>query len=166
MAHLWPVGHIVYGEESAQAIDWVQQRETELWTGGVEGVESALETLSLYTESYPDGVRQAPQYFASRIAAMRYADFRARGYPLAAAPSRVRRATSFNRGCAAQAEVGNATTLTPRRRRLARFTVVASAGHGNRLPLHEGSSQYPARYPRALALAALDTWALSRYLEL
>jgi len=82
MAHLWAVGHAVYGEESAQATDWVQQRETELWAGGVEEVVSALETLGLDTESYPDDVRQAPQYFASRTAAMRYADFRARGYPI------------------------------------------------------------------------------------
>jgi hypothetical protein len=60
MAHLWAVGHAVYGEESAQPTDWVQQPETELWAGGVEEVVSTLETLGLDTESYPDDVRQAP----------------------------------------------------------------------------------------------------------
>lgn len=80
--HLWAVGQAVYGEGTTQAAGWVQQRETELWAGAVKDVVHALRRLDLDREDYPDGVRQAPQYFASRAASMRYADFRAKGYPI------------------------------------------------------------------------------------
>lgn len=80
--HLWAVGQAVYGEGTPQATSWVQQRETELWAGAVENVVHALQRLDLEREDYPDAVRQAPQYFASRTASMRYADFRAQGYPI------------------------------------------------------------------------------------
>jgi hypothetical protein len=80
--HLWAVGHAVYGEGSPQAGAWVQQREAELWAGEVEKVVQATQVLDLAAQKYPDEVRQAPQYFASRTASMRYADFRAQGYPI------------------------------------------------------------------------------------
>ena len=81
-AHLWAVGQAVYGEGTPEAAGWVEQRETELWAGAVEHVLEALETLDLDTESYPDGVRQTPQYSARQAASMRYAAFRAQGYPI------------------------------------------------------------------------------------
>ena len=81
MEHLWAVAHAKYGEGTAQATTWMQERETELWAGNVASVVAALEALDL-DATYPDHVRQAPQYFAKRAAAMRYADFRKQGYPI------------------------------------------------------------------------------------
>ena len=80
--HLWAVGNAVYGEGAAAATHWVEQRKTELWEGKVEAVVHALQALDLDVAGYPDGVSQAPDYFATRVAMMRYPDFRAAGYPV------------------------------------------------------------------------------------
>lgn len=80
--HLWAVGHAVYGEATPEATHWVAQRKTELWEGQIDAVVAVLQSLDLDAEGYSDGVRQAPQYFASRKAALRYAEFRQAGYPI------------------------------------------------------------------------------------
>ena len=80
--HLWAVGHAVFGEGTPEAVGWVKQRETELWAGGVETVIKALQSLELDSDAYPEVVQQAPGYFHARLDKMRYADFRAAGYPL------------------------------------------------------------------------------------
>lgn len=80
--HLWAVGNAVYGEGTAAAASWVEQWKTDLWDGKVASVTQALEALDLQEGDYPDGVSQAPNYFATRVAMLRYPDFRAAGYPV------------------------------------------------------------------------------------
>jgi len=80
--HLWAVGNAVFGEATAEAAQWVDQRQTELWHNQGEAVVTALQGLELEQTAYPELVQQAPGYFAARLAQMRYADFRAAGYPI------------------------------------------------------------------------------------
>jgi hypothetical protein len=80
--HLWAVGNAVFGEGTPEADGWVKQRETELWAGGVETVVKSLQALELDSDAYPEVVQQAPGYFHDRLDKMRYADFRAAGYPI------------------------------------------------------------------------------------
>jgi len=80
--HLWAVGNTVFGDATPEAVQWVKQRQTELWKGQGETVLTALQALNLDQEKYPDLVRQAPGYFAERLEHMRYADFRKAGYPI------------------------------------------------------------------------------------
>ena len=73
-------GLLRIAEGSLTGVRLVNLRKSEeLWPCGEV---AALELLDLDTEIYPDGVRQAPHYFAGRAAAVRYADFRVRGYPI------------------------------------------------------------------------------------
>lgn len=80
--HLWAVGNAVFGETTPEACQWVKQRKDELWEGNVEEVVLALKALDLEQDGYPEGVKQAPGYFATRMEKMRYADFRNAGYPI------------------------------------------------------------------------------------
>ncbi len=80
--HLWAVGKAVFGETTPEAAQWVRQRKAELWAGDGEAVIVALKALDLEQAGYPESVRQAPGYFATRIEEMRYADFRDAGYPI------------------------------------------------------------------------------------
>lgn len=80
--HLWAVGHAAFGETSPEAAQWVEQRKTELWNNQGAAVVSALQALDLAQAAYPELVQQAPGYFATRLPQMRYADFRAAGYPI------------------------------------------------------------------------------------
>lgn len=82
MEHLWAVGNTLFGETTPEAAQWVKQREAELWDGRVEAVVAALQARDLTTDSYPEIVRQAPNYFEERMTNMRYADFRDAGYPI------------------------------------------------------------------------------------
>ena len=77
--HLWAVGNAVYGEATPAATDWVDHCKTHLWDGQVEVIVAALHALHLDADTYPDIVQQAPEYFGTCTAAMRYADFRALG---------------------------------------------------------------------------------------
>ena len=76
----WVMRFLVRG--TSEAVDWVKQRETELWEGGVETVVESLKSMELDSDSYPEVVQQAPGYFGDRLEKMRYADFRAAGYPI------------------------------------------------------------------------------------
>jgi hypothetical protein len=80
--HLWAVAQAVYGEGTAAAAAWVAQRTDELWAGQVDQVIAVLDQLSLDQPTYPEVVQQAPGYFRHNCARMRYAVFRAAGYPI------------------------------------------------------------------------------------
>lgn len=79
---LWKVSKAVFGEQSPEGKEWVQDRLDDLWAGKVTQVEAALKELNLDQEQWPDEVRQAPGYFAGNRKRMRYAEFRAEGYPI------------------------------------------------------------------------------------
>ena len=79
---LWKVGTAVFGEQSAAGKAWVEKQLDHLWAGQVTQVEAALQGLDLDQAQWPDEVRQAPGYFANNRPRMRYAEFRAQGYPI------------------------------------------------------------------------------------
>jgi hypothetical protein len=79
---LWKVSKAVFGEQSPEGKGWVEDRVDQLWAGEVQKVEAALQVLDLDQERWPDEVRQAPGYFAGNRKRMRYAEFRAEGYPI------------------------------------------------------------------------------------
>jgi hypothetical protein len=79
---LWKVGKAVFGEQSAEGKEWVEERLDHLWAGEIKQVEAALAVLDLDQERWPDEVRQAPGYFESNRKRMRYDAFRAEGYPI------------------------------------------------------------------------------------
>ena len=79
---LWKVGQAVFGEQSPEGKEWVEERLDHLWEGEVQQVEAALEDLDLEQERGPDEVRQAPGYFEGNRTRMRYDEFRAEGYPI------------------------------------------------------------------------------------
>lgn len=80
--HLWTVTNAVYGEQTAAAKQWVEQQLDLLWTGQVAQVVAALDHLDLQPSRWPALVHEAPDYFRSNQERMRYADFRAQGYPI------------------------------------------------------------------------------------
>lgn len=79
---LWAVGNALYGEGSGEAKQWVQDRLDELWEGEGRAVVGDLQALNLEQRQVADEVRQAPGYFESNLARMRYDQFRAQGYPI------------------------------------------------------------------------------------
>jgi hypothetical protein len=79
---LWTVGQSLYGEGSKQTQEWVEQRLDDLWHGRGWAVVGELRALELDHRLVPDEVRQAPGYFESNLARMRYDQFRAEGYPI------------------------------------------------------------------------------------
>jgi hypothetical protein len=79
---LWKVGKAVFGEQSPEGKEWVEERLDHLWEGEVKQVEAALEALDLNQKRWPDEVRQAPGYFEGNRKRMRYDEFRAEGYPI------------------------------------------------------------------------------------
>lgn len=79
---LWAVGQAVYGEGSEKTKAWVEANLDALWAGQGWAVVGALHALRVDQSSVPDEVRQAPGYFESNLARMRYEQFRAQGYPI------------------------------------------------------------------------------------
>jgi len=79
---LWTVGQALYGEGSKQTKEWVGKRLDDLWQGKGWAVVGDLQALDLEQRQVPDEVRQAPGYFESNLARMRYDQFRAEGYPI------------------------------------------------------------------------------------
>lgn len=79
---LWQVGKAVFGEQSPQGRGWVAAQLDHLWRGDVDRVVAALRGLDLDQERWPDEVHQAPGYFEGNCQRMRYAEFRAQGYPI------------------------------------------------------------------------------------
>jgi hypothetical protein len=80
--HLWTVANEVWGEQTAQTQQWVEQQLDRLWSGRVVEVVATLDNLNLDQERWSPLVRQAPDYFRSRQKQMQYDRFRAEGYPL------------------------------------------------------------------------------------
>ena len=79
---LWKVSKAVFGEQSSEGQEWVEDRLAHLWSGEVQKVEAALQELGLDHKRWPDEVRQAPGYFEGNRKRMRYDEFRAEGYPI------------------------------------------------------------------------------------
>ena len=79
---LWTVGQTLYGEGSKQTKEWVATRLDDLWQGKGWAVVGDLRAIDLDRRQLPDEVRQAPGYFESNLARMRYDKFRAEGYPI------------------------------------------------------------------------------------
>jgi hypothetical protein len=79
---LWTVGQTLYGEGSKQTKKWVESRLDDLWQGKGWEVVGDLRALDLDQRQVPDEARQAPGYFESNLARMRYDHFRAEGYPI------------------------------------------------------------------------------------
>lgn len=75
--HLWAAGRDRWGEGSAQFKEWVAERKQELWEGRVEAVLAALK------ENQEEPVTASEvHYFEANQERMRYAEFRAKGYPI------------------------------------------------------------------------------------
>lgn len=78
--HLWAAGQGLYGEGTELAAAWVGRRKAELWAGQVGAVVAALEQAG-------QGERGAAalkemHYFQTNAGRMRYAAYRAAGYPI------------------------------------------------------------------------------------
>ena len=71
--HLWAAAKDRWGEDGAQVGSWVEARKEELWEGEVEAVLTALKAGEATSEIH---------YFETNRHRMRYAEFRARGYPI------------------------------------------------------------------------------------
>lgn len=61
---------------------WAEQQLDHLWQDQVDQVVTELVDLDLQPPPWPASVQEAPQYFRTNQARMRYADFRAQGYPI------------------------------------------------------------------------------------
>jgi hypothetical protein len=79
---LWKVAKAVFGDQTPQEKQWVEEQLDLLWEGQGEKVVTALEDLDLDQSQWPDEVHQAPGYFKTNQKRMRYDDFRAKGYPI------------------------------------------------------------------------------------
>ena len=79
---LWDVGKAVFGEGKGETQQWVATQLDQLWTGDVSGVVTALEGLGPKSAEGAEQVRQALVYFRNQAPRMRYAEFRAAGYPI------------------------------------------------------------------------------------
>jgi len=79
---LWKVGQSLYGEGTKRTRQWVGKRLDDLWQGKGWAVVGDLRALELDQRQFPDEVRQAPGYFESNLARMRYDQFREEGYPI------------------------------------------------------------------------------------
>ncbi len=80
--HLWAVAHAVYGEQTPTAKDWAEQHLDYLWNDQVAQVVTELVGLDLQQPSWPASVQEAPEYFRTNQARMRYAAFRSQGYSI------------------------------------------------------------------------------------
>lgn len=78
--HLWAAGNGVFGQGTLEARGWVAGCEAALWQGDVEAVLAALE----HQASQPGGqaAEEELHYFETNRERMRYAQFRAQGYPI------------------------------------------------------------------------------------
>lgn len=80
--HLWAVANAVHGEGTAAAQQWVEAQLDRLWHGQVAQVVDTLDKLDLQQPRWPALVQEAPDYFRSNQARMRYDYFRAQSYPI------------------------------------------------------------------------------------
>jgi hypothetical protein len=80
--HLWAVANAVCGDRTPEARQWTEGQLDLLWDGQVTQVVTTLDSLDLQQERWPDLVREAPDYFRSNQARMRYDVFREQGLPI------------------------------------------------------------------------------------
>lgn len=78
--HLWAAGNGVFGQGTPEAQQWVAGRKEELWKGEVEKVLAALEQQG--TQPGGQAAEAEVHYFETNRERMRYAEFRAQGYPI------------------------------------------------------------------------------------
>jgi hypothetical protein len=80
MEHLWAAGRGCFGEGSDETVDWVRDREEELWDGQVDDL---LENLQLTAQDEQCGAAaQQIHYFQTNRHRMDYALYRSRGFPI------------------------------------------------------------------------------------
>ncbi len=79
---LWAVANAVCGKDTSEAKGWVEGQLDRLWNGAAGKVVTVLEGMGLDQDGYPPEVSQAPGYFRSHQARMRYDVFREEGYPI------------------------------------------------------------------------------------
>ena len=79
---LWKVANIVFGQGSAEAEVWMQQRKDELWAGNVKAVLDALRKLRSRRKGSQEEIRQLKQYLRTHDERMRYQEFREQGAPV------------------------------------------------------------------------------------
>ena len=77
---LWAVGNLALGDGSATTKAWVSAQLDALWHGQVSEVVNNLEELA--AERPLLDVQQAAGYFRNNAERMRYAEYRALGYPI------------------------------------------------------------------------------------
>ncbi len=82
LERLWQISRWVYGPGSPIGTAWVKIQETALWHGDVESVIAACQSLMPTQAEAVDYVRQSIGYFETNRERMRYAEFRAAGYPI------------------------------------------------------------------------------------
>ena len=80
--HLWAVANAVYGEQTPTAKAWAERQLDHLWGDQVADVVTDLGGLDLQQPTWPAIVQEAPEYFRTNQARMRYATFRTEGYPI------------------------------------------------------------------------------------
>ena len=84
--HLWTAARAVVGEESEEATTWVATQRHDLLHGDPATVITALANLPVERAASPDDARtigtREVAYFTTRREQIRYADFRAHGFPI------------------------------------------------------------------------------------
>lgn len=90
--HLWEVARAYYGETSDLVGPWVKAREGELYEGTVEKVTRAIRAMAEEVGVAPEGTHELDRrvvlwrnvgYFEDNAGRMKYAEYRARGIPMA-----------------------------------------------------------------------------------
>jgi hypothetical protein len=82
MENLAKAGNAAWGEGTAEAQAWLDQRKTELWNGELVQVEIGLEQLPRRYKERGKAIRQVKGYVDQHWKRLRYDRFRAEGRPI------------------------------------------------------------------------------------
>jgi hypothetical protein len=84
MEHIWACGRALHGAETAEAVAWVKQRETELWEGRYESLLKGLEEERRQSRSIPKrtALDELTTYLKNQGKRLAYDRFRAAGYDI------------------------------------------------------------------------------------
>jgi hypothetical protein len=82
MQNLAKASNAAWGEGSKEAREWLEQRETELWTGQLFEVRVALGKLPRRCKERGKAIRQVRGYILEHTPRLPYAQFRAEGRPI------------------------------------------------------------------------------------
>ncbi len=77
--HIWDLGKVLYGAETAKTVRWVKVRHLELDTGNIESLLDSLKSLRTKSEEEKEKIRQEIGYFENNKRRMRYREFRDEG---------------------------------------------------------------------------------------